>query len=180
MPEILADIQSESGFFLFPYLLGRQRRQRSLPHHWHEKQSRQGCFFFFFLHSGTKISPLLPGSCWKPIVLPIRYVLFLLNVLPDTGLIKGAAISFQSNCQCNNKKSSDGVESGPKCFLSVWFSPHFSPSSSREAGKGCGYEARAEKHPQAYCQYVEDVFQAKRSRRNACRLRSRSLVRNVG
>ena len=37
---------------------------------------------------------------------------------------------------------------------------HVSQRSSREAGKGCGYEARAEKHPQAYCQYVEDVFQA--------------------
>ena len=44
---------------------------------------------------------------------------------------------------------------------------HISQRSSREAGKGCGYEARAEKHPQAYYQYVEDVFQAKRSRRNA-------------
>jgi len=35
---------------------------------------------------------------------------------------------------------------------------HISQRSSREAGKGCGYKARAEKHPQAYCQYVEDVF----------------------
>jgi len=26
---------------------------------------------------------------------------------------------------------------------------HFSQRSSREAGKGCGYEARAEKHPEA-------------------------------
>jgi len=29
---------------------------------------------------------------------------------------------------------------------------------SREAGKGCGYEARVEKHSQAYYQYVENVF----------------------
>ncbi len=47
------------------------------------------------------------------------------------------------------------------------FSPHISQRSSREVGKGCEYEMRVEKHPEAYCQYVEDVFQAKRSRRNA-------------
>ncbi len=29
---------------------------------------------------------------------------------------------------------------------------------SREVGKGCGYEARVEKHSQAYYQYVENVF----------------------
>gem|GEM_PF-2681655 len=35
---------------------------------------------------------------------------------------------------------------------------HFSPRSSREVGKCCGYKARAEKQSQAYCQYVENVF----------------------
>jgi 3-deoxy-D-arabino-heptulosonate 7-phosphate (DAHP) synthase len=43
----------------------------------------------------------------------------------------------------------------------------FQQRSSREAGMGCGYEVRAEKHTEAYGQYVKDVFQVKGSRRNA-------------
>jgi len=35
----------------------------------------------------------------------------------------------------------------------------------------------SKKHPEAYCQYVEDLFQAQRNRRNAFRLRNRSLVK---
>ena len=38
--------------------------------------------------------------------------------------------------------------------------PGFSQRPSREVGECCGYKARAEKHPQAYLQYVENVFQA--------------------
>jgi len=37
------------AFGFFPW----QKLQRSLPHHWQVKQSRQGCFFLPVLHSGT-------------------------------------------------------------------------------------------------------------------------------
>ena len=55
----------------------------------------------------------------------------------------------------SNSYSGKSMKSGIKYDPS---SPHISQRSSREAGKGCGYEAHVEKHPQAYCRYVEDLF----------------------
>jgi hypothetical protein len=40
-------------FFLLQQVWDRQVRQRSLPHHWQEKQSGQGFFFLPVLLSGT-------------------------------------------------------------------------------------------------------------------------------
>jgi hypothetical protein len=40
-------------FFLLQQAMDRHVRQRSLPHHWQEKQSGQGCFLLFGLLSGT-------------------------------------------------------------------------------------------------------------------------------